>query len=1149
MHTSDICQTYLGSCNQLPNDAAQRMEALTVDQSYLVKAPAGSGKTELLAQRFLGLMSTVDNPEDILAITFTKKAGAEMKTRIVNALANAQTGSEPEMGHSWLTWALAKAALERSEEKGWAILDNTGRLRIRTIDAFYGSIARSAPLASLMGGGNKIADDPDHCYSLAAQDLLGDLEADNEWTPALESILRHCDNRFDRTEELLVSLLAQREHWLPIVLEAGSTENVREELERTLQIIAGEYSAKIERALSPYWPEIQELVAFAGTHLDPDADTDYASLGNSDGIASLNPEGLSALRYFLLTSDGSPRKSATAAIGFPAPSKASNKDDKALFTDMKGRFKALLDDIAVDGEARDALAKLDVAPPSAYTDKQWDLLSNLFALLPILAAKLVLVFQREGVVDHSEIAASALRVLGQADNPSELSLILDYQLRHILIDEFQDTNSLQMEGLRRITAGWERGDGRSLFLVGDPQQSIYGFRGSNVGLFVDVENHGVGDISLNMVALLSNFRSSPAVVDWVNQTFAGVFPANQDANLGAISYSPAVAGNTTLAGNGVQCVAFAGERDEARTHEGQWIAQQVAAIRDSHPEDTIGILVRSRPHLVNVLEALRHRDIPFQSIDIDPLKERACIRDLTSLTRAICHIGDRTAWLSLLRSPMVGLPLNELEIVATAAKKRTILHALRDDAVLASLSGKSKEQVEAFTTVLSQTEWLRERKPLCTLVEGAWIALHGPAALSDPSDLQNAQAFFKLVKNLDFGSFDIERFNAALDRLYALPYTAAKNAVQVMTIHKSKGLEFDHVFIPACERTSRSNDTSLLVWDRHTVGGEEKALLSASPELGSHDNDLYTYIRNQESDRGNLESQRILYVGCTRARKSLAVTAALGADGGETGSVKSPPANSFMGALWPVVEQETEVVVAAPADEPGQFSRQTAGKLEYIPQSHAFPEFERGDALAAYRGRIELNKEDIPNLTWRVDYERQIGEVAHWVLAFLATTEAHGMKGKLHTFKQAWTSQLQQLGVPAYYCPTAVNLLADWIGKILDDATGSWLLDSNHRDSSAELELFSMDAGKLRKNIIDRTFVHDDVRWVIDYKLGEIQKGESDSDYQARIISEYSEQLQHYGLLAGELGNEPVKTAVYCIATQRLIDIEATGDTLESDAA
>ena len=94
-----------------------------------------------------------------------------------------------------------------------------------------------------------------------------------------------------------------------------------------------------------------------------------------------------------------------------------------------------------------------------------------------------------------------------------------------------------------------------------------------------------------------------------------------------------------------------------------------------------------------------------------------------------------------------------------------------------------------------------------------------------------------------------------------------------------------------------------------------------------------------------------------------------------------------------------------------------------------------------------------------------------------------------------------------------------------------------------------MDAGKLRKNIIDRTFVHDDVRWVIDYKLGEIQKGESDSDYQARIISEYSEQLQHYGLLAGELGNEPVKTAVYCIATQRLIDIEATGDTLESDAA
>ena len=247
----DTFNTYLTTAEGLPADAEVRVEALDPNRSFIVKAPAGAGKTELLTQRYLTLLSTVENPEDILAITFTNKAGAEMKSRIVKALTHARDGSEPEMGHSWLTWKIAKSALERSNLKGWDVLDNPSRLRIRTIDAFYGSLVRSAPVASLSGGNNVITDDSHHCYSLAAQDLLGDIEASDEWVDSLEVVLRHCDNRFDRAEDLFINLLGQREHWLPLVLEANTMDDLREVLEDTLKGIFYSQLSNIQSSLNP----------------------------------------------------------------------------------------------------------------------------------------------------------------------------------------------------------------------------------------------------------------------------------------------------------------------------------------------------------------------------------------------------------------------------------------------------------------------------------------------------------------------------------------------------------------------------------------------------------------------------------------------------------------------------------------------------------------------------------------------------------------------------------------------------------------------------------------------------------------------------------------------------------------------------------
>jgi len=130
---------------QAAPDSRIRQRALQPDQSFLIQAPAGSGKTELLIQRYLRLLAVVKNPEEILAITFTRKAGAEMRSRIISALDSARAASEPEEAHLKIGYRLALAAIERDRELDWQLHRQPSRLRIGTIDAVNSRLSRRAP--------------------------------------------------------------------------------------------------------------------------------------------------------------------------------------------------------------------------------------------------------------------------------------------------------------------------------------------------------------------------------------------------------------------------------------------------------------------------------------------------------------------------------------------------------------------------------------------------------------------------------------------------------------------------------------------------------------------------------------------------------------------------------------------------------------------------------------------------------------------------------------------------------------------------------------------------------------------------------------------------------------------------------------------
>ena len=143
----------------LAADEQARQDALDVARSFIVQAPAGSGKTELLIQRYLRLLATVDSPEEIIAITFTRKAAAEMQYRVLQALRRAERGDLPEAAHERVTAAAAAAALDRDRERGWRIIANPRRMRIQTLDSLNASIAGMQPLTGAAASGNTVADD------------------------------------------------------------------------------------------------------------------------------------------------------------------------------------------------------------------------------------------------------------------------------------------------------------------------------------------------------------------------------------------------------------------------------------------------------------------------------------------------------------------------------------------------------------------------------------------------------------------------------------------------------------------------------------------------------------------------------------------------------------------------------------------------------------------------------------------------------------------------------------------------------------------------------------------------------------------------------------------------------------------------------
>ncbi|MGZ4824247.1 MAG: UvrD-helicase domain-containing protein [Terriglobales bacterium] len=1074
-------------------DEPQRREALDPARSFTVRAPAGSGKTELLIHRFLRLLAIVDKPESIVAITFTRKAAGEMLDRIAAALRDAKAGTPVEKAHMKITRQLAEQVLLRDQELNWDLLAHPGRLRVQTIDSLCMSIIGEMPWLARLGGVPRVEEDARQLYQEAAHLTL--LESNPDYQQALTTLLRHLDNNSTHARELIATMLAQRDQWLKLLVL--DDDEARVELERALADAVARglaaVDARVPGELRAIW---LDLARFTAANLNT-SELDFTKWPDATA------ENSAVWRYLanvVLTGDDWWRKrnGLTIRCGFPAGSNVRK--------DQCADLIAALQSCAGLEEALERLRKL---PPPAYSDAQWEVLRALLRTLQLAVGQLRMVFRERRAIDFMELGIAAREALGSLDNPTQVAFGLDSRIEHLLVDEFQDTSRAQFELLEKLTSGWQPGDGRTLFLVGDPMQSIYRFRQAEVGLFSEVEEKGIGGLRLDRLQVHLNRRSLPAIVNRVNELFAGSFAKVENEETGAVKYTASRAAKEALTEKDDGIVTLDGFVDGEDQLEAATVVRRIQEARQEDPAGSVAILVRARSHLFAITEALKAAALPFSAVEIEPLADRSIVRDLLALTRALLDPADRIAWLSILRAPWCGLTLADL-VALVHDRTTSVWECLQD---LRPLSGDGNRRAARLREVLAEALAEQGRWPLRRWVERVWIKLGGPACLgSDEGALQDAAAYFDLLEATQAGADlpDFGRFSKRVTDLFALPENPTGPAVQIMTIHKAKGLEFDTVIVPGLGRPAKSDDKPLVLFHEWREDGHFECLVAPINETRAEPDVLYRYLRSLERRKSDWERARQLYVAATRARKRLHLM-------GHVGNNGEPASGTMLKDLW----------LALSSEERDGFQRAAGGAvpspslasqavLRRLPDSWCLPE--PPPAVAWRSGATQYAEPHEPSFEWVGEGLRHAGTVVHGFLQRMQSVDAPGPG--MPEIRRA----LMHAGASPLDLEAGAQRVRQALALIRVSRRGRWIL-GRHEDAQSEYAVTGIVNGEVVRGLVDRTFIDQGVRWIIDFKTSEHQGGNLELflDEQQR---RYRDQMERYAHILGPLGN-PVRLGLY----------------------
>jgi ATP-dependent exoDNAse (exonuclease V) beta subunit len=1015
-----------------PPDAEARREALDIRRSFIVEAPAGSGKTGLLIQRLLKLLAddSVEQPEQVLAITFTNKATAEMRDRVLAHLAAAQSGiaaqstetAEPEVlsqlaaasseplpaenDFQTETRELAHAVLTRDRQLGWNLLDQPHRLNIRTIDSVCAQIARTLPVLSGSGGRLTPTTDAGPLHREAARRtllLLG--SGDAAFDAALRNLLLHRDGNLTECESLLANMLSLRDQWgdlIPLTHaqldEAWLDANVLPRLELALDhairasltplaqafpadLLANLTSLAADLApAAPYNPEVPSPIALCANLRTP-----------PEPIAAALDHWI-ALLHLLTTSSGKMRKERGLTS-------RNLKFDYNRKLSSHSRLAALLNSLRDRDDLLLTFEKIRALPPAHYPADQWAVAKSLFRVLGRALVELQLVFTARNQCDFTELSLLARQALASDSGADDLAAALGARLQHLLVDEMQDTSTTQYDLIQLLTASWDS-YGQTVFLVGDPRQSIYLFRQARVERFIRaMHTQRLGDLPLALLRLTANFRSQSILVDQFNHDFSLIFP--NEADPAALPYAEVAStlppareaealvwhanpiSTTTDSGAGADApepvlslskdldsetwVASAdapltaaqlkqqqARRDalEVRRIVSEWLTKPLPPGRTEPWR--IAVLVRSRNHLNEIVATLKQEDaIPFRAVEIESLGQRQEVLDLTALTRALLHPADRVAALALLRAPWCGLSLADLHTLTGCDDPSLQSHSIQS--LMAErghlLPEDSIQRLQRVWQALTEAAAQRARLTHAQLVERAWRSLGGDAWLTQP-ELDNANRFFQLMDKLQLeleenrtaNLLDPTLLESRLQALYAEPNPIPTGTpfVELLTIHKAKGLEWDVVLVPALERQPATDRSRLLTWSEleppdSSADRAAHFMLAPIAGRGEPSKALNNWLNGIHRAREAAERKRLFYVACTRARQELHLFAAPQLT--SSGEI-NPRYDSLLQAAWPAAEAhfaaaETAIEQENPSSRPevAHFAAGVEGPPHFSPHT------------------------------------------------------------------------------------------------------------------------------------------------------------------------------------------------------------------------
>ena len=1159
----------------LPDQSA-RNQALEVNRSFIVQAPAGSGKTELLTLRYLKLLTQCKQPEEVLAITFTRKAASEMRDRIITALLWCQRcmrgESHPQGTIEELRYRIGQDVLERDSDLKWQLLENPTRFRVQTIDSFCFYLAKQLPVLSQTGSDPKLQENIDHCFRAAINATLEQLESKNPIADDIERLLIHLDNDIRRIHKLLTGLLKSRDQWYGHLnyLKLSGSRGI-EELARHLAEWINETLAEIRQKLNDETPDLVSLYNFAAANLAREGilpSEQHESLTALPGIEAQDLHRWQLMVDFLLTMKPAWRNAVQKKHGFPA-SNTGNTEFKALNKEMKQLRKELIERLADKPDMLECLAYLRLLPPPDIKSSEWEFLAALFRVLHHLNGQLILAMRRLKVMDYTQVSASAMLALGDEEEPTDITLALDHVIRHILVDEFQDTSHFQRGLLEKLTVGWEPGDGRSLFLVGDPMQSCYGFRNANVSIYLDVMENSLNNVALDSLRLSTNFRSQAAIVSWVNEVFDSAFPQQVDISRGAVPYSMANAVHDPIKNHGVSLNILDHEADAyaaAAEIESEIVANRVAELRKQYPDDSIAVLVRVRDILTTLVPRLREAGLSWTASDIDRLDSLAIIDDLMCILRIILHPGDRLAWIALLRAPWCGLGISDLHALATHKSVSTDLwKTIQNYENVEGLSDWACSVLGDFVTALKFILDMRFRTSLRDIVETGWRLLCGSACITSRLENDSVQCFLDLIEQNEVagGIADMGEFELAIEQAFVpSPVELEASGLHLLTMHKAKGLEFDHVLIPALNRIGRSDDRPLYIsHERVNQHGDNRLFLAGLTEAGEDDSPLYNLLRHEHELKNQLESTRLLYIAITRARKSASLYATLARENCENidadpddvkSRLKDPAKRSLLAKIWPFLDAEKIQVTAI--EENKGYRRLIKGMQDekqqatHIRRFNSVWQLKESEKIVQQARSLSGRR---PGLRWPDSSLLAIrGTLIHRCLEqyVLAADQQAWLDGLSH-LRSWWALQLRHLNPDVDEVETEINAIELCCNSIeqevrntLQDASINWVFNPQLEDSQCELTLSrigrKLGEQVIENRVIDRTFMAGNHRWIIDYKTSSPWPDEDESAFITRMTEEFYSQLTVYKRLFKAMEPEvPIKTALLFTALPRLVEV------------